>query len=298
MSSSGLLSIRARHAAGVLSEISVDLKRPPVTRLFINQNPDAVVKTVPYIYTLCAHAQRSAARAALAAAEGLVLPPVDDAELWIELLHENFWRLLLDWPPALGLPPAKEAFATWRTERLGENRLAATRFLLDKTLHKLALQCSEHLGEHSRQDYQVPVLNPEAWLAYWQGTVAGAPRYAVPSSIAGAFHARLGEVEAGHAALVAGSAYPVAAAGGDGWGVGQTITARGILTHAVRIFEGKVMNYRVWAPTDCHFADAAPLTALLEGRPVGDFYAARRLIDQAVLALDPCLPYVVELQDA
>jgi uptake hydrogenase large subunit len=298
MSSSGLLTIRARHLAGALSDIAVELKRPPVTRLFLNQNPDAVVKMVPYIYTLCAHAQRAAARAALAAADGLATPPVDAPELWLELLHENLWRLLLDWPPALGLPPAKEAFAAWRTERLGENLLPATRLLLDKTFAKLTKQCCEKLAEPAHHDYAVPSLNPDAWLAYWQGTVAEAPKYAVPTSIVGAFHARLGEVEAAWAALSAGSPYPVAAAGGEGWGVGQTITARGVLTHAVRIFEGKVINYRVWAPTDCHFADAAPLAALLEGKPVGDFYAARRLIDQAVLALDPCLPYVVELQDA
>jgi hypothetical protein len=37
------------------------------------------------------------------------------------------------------------------------------------------------------------------------------------------------------------------------------------------------------ATTDRHFADVA---------------AARRGLDQAVLALDPCLPYVLELNDA
>ena len=31
-------------------------------------------------------------------------------ELWIEVLHENLWRLLLDWPVALGLSPAKDDF--------------------------------------------------------------------------------------------------------------------------------------------------------------------------------------------
>lgn len=297
--SGGLLTVRTRYANGGLSDIAVNLQRPPVTRLFIGQPPEAVIKTVPYIYTLCAHAQRAAAQAALAAAEGVERRPVDDAELWIELLHENFWRLLLDWPPTLGLPPAKEAFVAWRAERLGTNRVAATQSLVDGTLAELAEKCRLQLVDRRHAlNFAFPVLNPQAWLAYWQGAVAEHPAVRHPVSIGAAFAHRLAEVEAATAALAENRPYPLAAAGDDGWGVAQTITARGALTHAVRVVEGKVMNYRVWAPTDCHFAEAGPLAALLAGARVADFCAARRLVEQAVLALDPCLPYVLELEDA
>ena len=110
MTSTGLLTVRAQLQGAHLVAIDVELRRPAVTRLFIDQVPEAVVKTVPYLYTLCAHAQRAAAQAALAAAQGEPRRPVDDAELWIEVLHENLWRLLLDWPLALGIAPSQGGF--------------------------------------------------------------------------------------------------------------------------------------------------------------------------------------------
>jgi coenzyme F420-reducing hydrogenase alpha subunit len=98
--------------------------------------------------------------------------------------------------------------------------------------------------------------------------------------------------------MAAGAPYPVAAAGGGGWGVAQTITARGILTHGVRLAAGRVADYQIWAPTDCLFADAGMLPGLLDAPPLNSVNAARQLLDQAILALDPCVPYVVELKYA
>ena len=71
MNGPGLLTVRALLEHGRLRDIDVILKRPSVTRLFIGQLPDAVVKTVPYLFTLCAHAQRAAAQAALDAGLGV-----------------------------------------------------------------------------------------------------------------------------------------------------------------------------------------------------------------------------------
>ncbi|HEX6736144.1 MAG TPA: hypothetical protein VF096_15155, partial [Azonexus sp.] len=145
MSSAGLLTVRARLADGRLQDLAVDLQRPPLTRLFHEQIPEAVVKAVPYLFTLCAHAQRAAAQAALAAAENDARRPVDDGELWVELLHECLWRLLLDWPPALGLPDARDAFVAWRAERSGEGALARTQEVL-KTVRNQACACLPRLG--------------------------------------------------------------------------------------------------------------------------------------------------------
>lgn len=75
-------------------------------------------------------------------------------------------------------------------------------------------------------------------------------------------------------------------------------TARGVLTHAVHVVDGKVLRYRVQAPTDGFFADAAPLARLLANREFPSLDQARQALDQAILALDPCLPYTLELQDA
>jgi coenzyme F420-reducing hydrogenase alpha subunit len=118
-----------------------------------------------------------------------------------------------------------------------------------------------------------------------------------PASVAAAWQARLQEAMQAVLALDAGLPYPVAAAGRGGWGIGQTLTARGVLTHGVRIENGKVAAYRVWAPTDRHFADVAPLAGLLKGK-WPDIEAARRAVEQAVLALDPCLPYTVKVDNA
>jgi len=130
------LTVRALYTAGGRGNIAVDRQRPPVTRLFHGQIPDAVVKTIPYLYTLCAHAQRAVAQAAVAAAMGEPRRPVDDGELWVEMLHENFWRLLLDWPVALGLPPAQEAFVAWRAARHIHSRVAETQKLLVMVPHQ------------------------------------------------------------------------------------------------------------------------------------------------------------------
>lgn len=308
MNSAGLLTVRASLNGDSLDGVEVCLQRPSVTKLFIGQIPEAVVKTIPYLYTLCAHAQRAAAQAALSAAMGEVRRPVDDGELWMEMLHENLWRLLLDWPTALALPSDQAAFVAWRAARHSEAGLDETRKLLAGPLREMAEKCLEKLGDQlppdtsgERANDQMPPtagLAPAEWLDYWQGQAALPPVVRQPSSVLGAYRARLAEIKGAAQALLDGEAYPVAAAGCDGWGVAQTRTARGVLTHAVHVEEGRVLSYRVAAPTDAFFADARPLLALLAQRRFDSPEAARQAIEQAILALDPCLPYTLELNDA
>jgi len=299
--SAGLLRVRAKLGAGSLEAIEVDLQRPAVTKLFHGRSPEVVVKLVPSLYTICAQAQTVAACTALALAADEPLPAVDDASLWIETLHENLWRLLLDWPPALGLPPAQAEFITWRTTRLGGNCAEQTRRLLDDTLYELAEKGLEKLVDRDSQvdaARAAPGLAPEDWLGAWRDT--GEPpmvRLAKPS-LRAAYQARIDDVERSVAALLTGARFPLASAGGGGWGVAQTHTARGILTHAVHLDAGKVVSYRVRAPTDAFFSDAATLSSLLETRRFGSLEEARQVLVQAILALDPCVPYELELSDA
>ena len=299
--SAGLLRVRAKFDAGRLADIEVDLRRPPVTQLFHGRPPDVVVKLVPSLYTICAQAQTAAAVAALAMAADKPLPVVDDVGLWIETLHENLWRLLLDWPSVLGLPPAQAEFIAWRTARRGGNCAGQTRKLLDDTLYELAEKCLKKLVDRdSRADdaCAAPGLAPDDWFDGWRDT--GEPptaQLALPS-LRAAYQARVDEVERSAAALLAGLRFPIAGAGGDGWGVAQTLTARGVLTHAVHLDAGKVERYRVRAPTDAFFSDAAALSSLLERRRFGSPKEARQMLEQAILALDPCVPYELELNDA
>lgn len=306
--SAGLLTVKARFKDRRLHDIGVDLSRPSVTRLFIGQMPDAVTKTVPYLFTLCAHAQRVAAEAAVTAALGEAPRAFDSADLWQELLHENFWRLLLDWPPALGLPPEKAAFIAWRNARQGGDRLAVTQNLLDQSLRPIAEKCLEILVDRSTDELAPDVgkqaispaarLAPQAWLEYWQGTAAQMPALPAPTSIRSVYQARLAETVAAVDALTSGAPFPIASAGAGGWGVGQTLTARGVLTHAVHVVEGAVTNYRIQAPTDRFFADASALSSLLGNLEFDSLDQARLALNQAILALDPCLPYVAEVLDA
>lgn len=313
MTSSGSLMVVARCRSGRVAEIDVQLQRPEVARLFVGQVPEAVLRMVPYLYSLCAEAQRAAAQAALAAATGEVLPGVGGAALWRELLHEHLWRLLLDWPAAVGLPAAKEAFVAWRGARTGANFLAATEEVLGQCLlgldsgawrgkpapGSLADRCLALLpAAEEAVGIALPALTPEQWLPYWQGATVREPERERPPSVAGAYRRRLEETVLAVRALVTGVPYPLQGAGGAGWGVGQTRTARGVLTHGVRVRLGRVIGYKVWAPTDDFFAGGVALLPLVANRAVPDDSVAQRVVDQAVLALDPCVPYEIRIGHA
>ena len=151
MISAGSLTVRATLTDGRLGNLDVDLRRPAVTQIFHGLAPEAVVKTVPCLYTICAHAQKAAAQAALAVAADDERPAADDAGLWVELLHENLWRLLLDWPPALGLPPEKEAFIAWRATRFGGNCADETKGLLANAFSGLAEKCLAKLVDRAAE---------------------------------------------------------------------------------------------------------------------------------------------------
>lgn len=330
---SGLLRVSARYHAATahVDALGVTLQRPPVTRLFIGKTPAQVMQLVPCLYALCAEAQQAAAQAALAAASAdnaadITPLPRPDRALWVEFLHENLWRLLLDWPPALVLPnpeglalqqQAKQAFTQWRSERLGAKLIPATATLLQTVLAPLSAVCLAALAgsdgcdaaSGARTASPLPLVIPDLAMEHYSTPA--------PTSVASAYRQRLAAVEAAFVALREDLPYPVSAVGGDQQGLARTLTARGILTHQVTLVNGVVSTYRVIAPTDCHFASARALQGLLDTvlgtaqvaspaaashnnnrRPVRDINDARRRIEQAILALDPCVPYQLELHDA
>lgn len=297
MNSAGLLTVRGVWSAGELKELAVDLQRPALTRLFIGQPPAQVAKTLPHLYSLCAEAQGAVALAALQAAGAELTLAANDQRLWIEFLHENLWRLLLDWPVALGIAPEKAAFVAWRAARHGSAVAVETGNLYDQVLLPLAEKCLKTLVHRSIQAVS-PVFNPADWLAFWQGSADSPPPSLPPVSVSAAYQARLNAVAEAVEALRDGHVYPMLAAGEDGLGVAQIRTARGVLTHAAELVGGVVSRYQVWAPTDVFFQDETALSALLAGQTWGNLDQMRQGLNQAILALDPCLPYVMELNDA
>jgi hypothetical protein len=296
----GRLSIRARFAGGRIAGIEVRLQRPRVAHLFAGHAPAAVCRSVPLLFSLCALAQQAAAAGALAAAGDGPAPVPEAGALWTECLHEHLWRLLLDWPRALGVPPAAAEFAAWRRTRGSPGFVAASVETVEAALAGVIARCRFRLGAAGPAEMPVAGLAPADWLECF-GTGAALPPPLYPTSVTAAYAQRVAALLGALAGLQGGADYPLARAAGvpgSGIGVGQALTARGVLTHAARVADGKVAAYHVWAPTDRHFADAQGLAGLLADTAWPDAGAARRRLELAILALDPCLPYDLEVADA
>lgn len=82
---------------------------------------------------------------------------------------------------------------------------------------------------------------------------------------------------------------------GDNSGLAGVETSRGLLLHVVRLFEGRVVEYRIIAPTEWNFHPAGALVQALSGLAPGDDLAARAgLVAQA---LDPCVAFGINVKD-
>src|SRR5690242_15069828 len=84
---------------------TVSSSRPlAASRVFVGRSPAQVVAMVPRLFSICGGAQRAAASAALAAAgsEGIMATASDGRSVVLETVQEYFWRLLIDWPQAMG----------------------------------------------------------------------------------------------------------------------------------------------------------------------------------------------------
>lgn len=83
---------------------------------------------------------------------------------------------------------------------------------------------------------------------------------------------------------------------GAGTGVGAASTARGPLVYWVRLRPGAIDDVRAVAPTDWTFHPRGVLPQALVGAEATP--ALRRDVGWLVLALDPCVPWGVEVRDA
>jgi coenzyme F420-reducing hydrogenase alpha subunit len=107
------LILSATRAAGKITHVTVANSRPLVAAMFIGRTPAEVLAIVPNLFALCSRAQTLAARLACDVAAG-VLPlqrPFEEQLLAAEIAQEHLWRLLLDWPPLLGLPAQRSHYA-------------------------------------------------------------------------------------------------------------------------------------------------------------------------------------------
>lgn len=315
--SGGALRVRARWRAGRIDALQVELERPPVARLLPGRTPHQVLAAVPLLHALCREAQGAAAAAALAAAAGQPAPEPRHQALWQEILHEHLWRLLLDWPPALGLEAPRDAFTRWRRQHQGaaSDLCAAARTLFETGLgldpehghlhpDGLAARCLAALGQAPEMPAprEASLPDPAAWLSASpdpaslrdEGT-ADDGTIATPPTPGLAYAQRLAGARLAWQALAAARPCPVRSAGRDGRGLGLAWTARGLLLHDVRLdADGRVADYRIQAPTDRLFATVAPLTRQLQAQPHAKAAEARRSLERAILALDPCVPWQID----
>jgi len=82
---------------------------------------------------------------------------------------------------------------------------------------------------------------------------------------------------------------------GAGLGVAAVQTARGLLLHHARIDDDRVEDYRIVAPTDWNFHPDGALARGLLGTEAADEDTLAARAGVAVLALDPCVGFQVEV---
>jgi hypothetical protein len=114
MADAGKLTLRLHCGDGRVQRVEIASSRPQAARLLVGRTSQQAEMLAPLLFNVCGRAQGAAAQAALARAEGREVQ-VDEASLASEAIQEHLWRLLLDWPQALGLPPQKAEYARWRS---------------------------------------------------------------------------------------------------------------------------------------------------------------------------------------
>lgn len=157
--------------------------RPEVaSRLLRGRRPADAAALVPRLYAICGRAQGAACSAALRAAGATTLPAPAPAEVMLEAMQETLWRLLIDAPRALGLPPATAAAVPARaavaraTAALG-GEAAAIGVALADAATTLGAIAHEHVYGCDAADWLrgIDLTNYDGWCA----TAATAPARAL-----------------------------------------------------------------------------------------------------------------------
>jgi len=104
----------ACDATGVRRATIASTRPDAVSRVLAGRAADDAVALVPRLFAVCAQGQGAAASEAVAAACGRPRNPTQRArELAVALegVQEDLWRLVVDWPPLIGLAPDVGALA-------------------------------------------------------------------------------------------------------------------------------------------------------------------------------------------
>jgi hypothetical protein len=329
------LDIRVDWHAGAIRSLCIESARPQTSRLLAGLDPGGVLALLGRLYAVCGRAQRACAEFALAAAGGTTVTAAQREQhgraVASEAVVEHLWRLLLDWPKALGLPPQNADFKRWYG-RIGAEaacwpaELRATLELdwLGLPVEQLAtfgeLRAYARWGGESHAPFAALfarlAAEPAAASLDPGGTLAAESECALAACAEHPWLAALGAegrwLEAHVAsrlvglatllsALAAGAAAPVemdAESPVPGRGVALVATARGMLEHHVTLAGGRVERYEITTPTDVNFAPDGPFATRLRGRRAQSPAAAQRTAALWTLAFDPCVGYAVSAGEA
>ncbi len=134
MTIEGELTVRLDWDGRRVAAVDVRSTRPfAATRILEGRTPAAAAAIVPKLFALCGGAQGAAAAGALAAAgaTGIAADPVRNAHgVALEAAQEYFWRLLIDWPQAMGDEPLATPVARVRHRIAASARAANGRSAL------------------------------------------------------------------------------------------------------------------------------------------------------------------------
>lgn len=304
--------------------------RPQAARILVGQTVERAVELVPRLFSLCGQSQGIAASLAWRAARG----NVPDATLLreygrrvaLEAIGEHLWRLLLDWPSMLGLPPRKDAFLAWRKRLLAVRDQADAGSLGAELGQWLCSECplSVEPAVAAAPGALLPWLAAEVWACEAvdeafavQPDFAGLPAETGPlarrmeDAGVAALHAAGQGVAARLAARYADLRFLAEALREpqrlDGWlgaaqifenlGLARVETARGLLLHLMQVNDGRVARYVIVAPTEWNFHPQGAFVREMTGCPAASLAEAATAARRLALALDPCVAYEVVVNE-
>ena len=171
----GELTVRLDWDGRRVRKATVRSTRPfAAARVLVGRTPAEAARMVPRLFSICAHAQGAAAAGAVEAATGRTPAAATlaarEAAVVLETIQEYLWRILVDWPRAMGHDAQIEPVAAARRLDRAGARAASRRSRGGPTATQ-AMRAADDSGRASRRSSRgssrshVYGVAPAAWLA-------------------------------------------------------------------------------------------------------------------------------------
>ncbi|MDZ7590438.1 MAG: nickel-dependent hydrogenase large subunit [Rubrivivax sp.] len=165
MSIEGEITVTLHWDGHRVRHLALGSTRPlAAARVLLGRRAADAAALVPRLYAICGHAQGAACAAALGAAamdsaDETGLPDADARAVVLEALQETLWRLLIDAPRSLSLPPLAAAVGPARAAVA--QAIAALKIGAEPAQSVLT-QVADAMGDIARE--HVYGCEPAAWL--------------------------------------------------------------------------------------------------------------------------------------